>query len=86
MEDLRQLRKQRGLSLESLGYLAGVDQATISRIERGLATPRPETVVRVARALRIGAKRMAEIMAASQEFDEYAAKEAAAYSAEEVAS
>jgi Helix-turn-helix domain len=28
MEDLRALRKRRGLSLEALGYLAGVDQAT----------------------------------------------------------
>jgi transcriptional regulator with XRE-family HTH domain len=73
--DLRELRKERGLSLEALGYLAGVDQATISRIERGLAEPRRDTVVRLARALRIGAKRMAEIMAESQEFDEYAAKE-----------
>jgi transcriptional regulator with XRE-family HTH domain len=73
--DLRELRKSRGLSLEALGYLAGVDQATISRIERGLAEPRRETVVQLARALRIGAKRMAEIMAKSQEFDEHAVKE-----------
>jgi transcriptional regulator with XRE-family HTH domain len=84
--DLRELRKQRGLSLEALGYLAGVDQATISRIERGLAEPRRDTVVRLARALRIGAKRMAEIMAASREYDEYAAAEAAAHKAEQVAS
>jgi transcriptional regulator with XRE-family HTH domain len=75
MEDLRALRKRRGLTLEALGYLAGVDQATISRIERGLAEPRRDTVVQLARALRIGAKRMAEIMAASREYDEYAAKE-----------
>jgi transcriptional regulator with XRE-family HTH domain len=73
--DLRELRLSRGLSLEALGYMAGVDQGTISRIERGLAEPRRDTVVRLARALRIGAKRMAEIMAASQEFDEHAAKE-----------
>jgi transcriptional regulator with XRE-family HTH domain len=73
--DLRELRKERGLSLEALGFLAGVDQATISRIERGLAEPRRDTVVQLARALRIGAKRMAEIMAASREYDEYAAKE-----------
>ena len=65
--DLRELRQSRGLSLEALGYLAGVDQATISRIERGLAEPRRETVVRLARGLRIGAKRMAAIMAESRE-------------------
>jgi transcriptional regulator with XRE-family HTH domain len=68
--NLRELRQSRGLSLEALGYLAGVDQATISRIERGLADPRRDTVVRLARALRIGAKRMAEIMAASREYEE----------------
>jgi transcriptional regulator with XRE-family HTH domain len=73
--DLRELRQSRGLSLEALGYLAGIDQATISRIERGIAEPRRDTVVRLARALRIGAKRMAEIMAASREYDEYATKE-----------
>jgi transcriptional regulator with XRE-family HTH domain len=65
--DLRELRQQRGLSLEALGYLAKVDQATISRIERGLAEPRRDTVVRLARGLGIGAKRMALILAESRE-------------------
>jgi transcriptional regulator with XRE-family HTH domain len=65
--DLRELRRSRGLSLEALGYLAGVDQATISRIERGLAEPRRDTVVRLARGLGIGAKRMATILAESRE-------------------
>lgn len=65
--DLRELRQSRGLSLEALGYLAGVDGATISRLERGLAEPRRDTVVRLARGLRIGAKRMAAIMAESRE-------------------
>jgi len=64
--DLRELRRQRGLSLEALGYLAEVDQATISRIERGLAAPRRETVVRLARGLGISVKRMAAIVAEGQ--------------------
>jgi transcriptional regulator with XRE-family HTH domain len=59
-------RRQRGLSLEALAYLAGVDQATISRIERGLTEPRRDTVVRLARGLGISAKRMAAIVAEAQ--------------------
>lgn len=64
--DLRELRLSRGLSLEALGYLAGIDQATISRIERGLTEPRRDTVVRLARGLGISAKRMAAIVAEAQ--------------------
>ena len=64
---LRELRTQRGLTLEAVSVLAGedVDIATISRIERGLVTPKPETVVKLARALGISAKRMAGIVAAA---------------------
>ena len=42
---LRELRKQRGWTLEAVAYLAQRDQATISRIERGLVEPSPETTV-----------------------------------------
>jgi transcriptional regulator with XRE-family HTH domain len=59
---LRELRKERGLSLEAVGYLGDVDPSTVSRIENGLLTPRRETVVRLARALGISARRMAEIL------------------------
>ena len=48
----------RHLSAEALGLLADVDGSTISLIERGLRDPRPETVVRLARALGVGAKRL----------------------------
>jgi transcriptional regulator with XRE-family HTH domain len=50
--------------MEALSVLTGVDIATISRIEAGKQTPRPETVVRLARGLGIGARRMAAIIAA----------------------
>lgn len=56
---LRELRRERGLSLEAVGFLAGVDQATVSRIERGLVAPRPETIVKLATALGISVKRLA---------------------------
>lgn len=59
---LRELRKQRGLTLEAVGYLADLDLATVSRIERGLVTPRPETVVRLARAFRISVRRMVAML------------------------
>jgi transcriptional regulator with XRE-family HTH domain len=51
--DLRQIREERGLTLDQLGVLAGVDASTISRAERGLQGLRPETVVRLSRALKV---------------------------------
>lgn len=59
MSELREIRKERRLSLEAVGYLAGVDAATISRIENGLVVPRPETVVRIAQALGVAVSRIA---------------------------
>jgi transcriptional regulator with XRE-family HTH domain len=60
---LRDFRRRRGLTLEALAYLAGdeIDIATISRIERGLVTPQPETVVKLARALGLSVTRMLAI-------------------------
>lgn len=59
---LRELRKERGLSLEAVGYLGGVDAATVSRIERGLVTANPQTVVKLAKALGISVGRMREMI------------------------
>ena len=59
---LREIRRERGLSLEAVGYLAGVDQSTVSRIERGLVAPQPQTVVRLATALGISVKRLAQML------------------------
>jgi transcriptional regulator with XRE-family HTH domain len=61
--DLRALRQERGLTLEAVGILGDTDPATVSRIERGLVQPEPETIVRLARALGISARRMARILA-----------------------
>jgi transcriptional regulator with XRE-family HTH domain len=63
MDDLRELRRRRGLTLEAMGLLAGVDAATISRLERGTTKARLETTIKLARALGISAKRMAHILA-----------------------
>jgi transcriptional regulator with XRE-family HTH domain len=56
---LRAIRHSRGLTLEAVGYLAGVDPATLSRIENGLVRPKPETVVTIARALGVSVDRIA---------------------------
>ena len=58
MSELRRIRAQRGLTLEAVGYLAGVDAATISRIENDVVKPHPETVVAIARALGVSIERI----------------------------
>ena len=61
---LRELRRQRGLTLEAISVLAHgqIDVATVSRVERHLVEPRPETIVILARALGVSAKRMRAIL------------------------
>lgn len=44
-------RINQGLSYEELGKKAKVKDATISRIERGLHTPRPSTIGKIAAAM-----------------------------------
>ncbi len=45
------LREQRGLTQVELAARSGVDQADISRIERGSAFPNEKTLIRIAEAL-----------------------------------
>jgi transcriptional regulator with XRE-family HTH domain len=61
---LREVRRERGLTLEAVAYLGQVDQATVSRIERGLVKPSPETVVRLARALGMTIARLTALLEA----------------------
>lgn len=46
-----ELREQRGLTQTELAARSGVDQADISRIERGSAFPNEKTLLRIAEAL-----------------------------------
>jgi plasmid maintenance system antidote protein VapI len=62
---LKDMFAERGLRYDAAAMLADVDEATISRIANGKARARPETVVRLARALGISARRMEAICAAS---------------------
>lgn len=48
------LRRRRGLSQSDLAAQTGIDQAEISRIERGVANPTEDTLARLGSAL--GAK------------------------------
>lgn len=48
---LRAIRKGQGLTLEELSALSGVHRDDLGKYERGEATPRPETVRRIAGAL-----------------------------------
>ena len=50
-EVLRRLREQAGLSVRALSAASGVDIANISRTERGEATPKRESLERIAKAL-----------------------------------
>lgn len=50
-EDIARLRRANHLSQSTLAGLAGVQQADISRIERGLGNPTRDTLTRLASAL-----------------------------------
>jgi len=55
---LRDLLRQRGMTLDAMAVLGGVDASTVSRIVNGRTRAKPQTVVRLARALGISAKRL----------------------------
>ncbi len=57
---LRDARKQRNLTLEQVAVLAGVDKSTVSRAERGLQKLRPDSIVRISRALKVPPRRIVE--------------------------
>ena len=58
---LARVRKQRGLSIEHVAVLADVHKSTISRAERGLQTLKPETVVKLSKALKVSPSRIVEV-------------------------
>jgi transcriptional regulator with XRE-family HTH domain len=58
MEDLGKLLDERGLNQVAAGVLGNVSPSTISRILSGQVRARPATIVALARALGVSAKRM----------------------------
>lgn len=55
---LREFLADRGITQEGAGVLGGVDGSTISNIVNGKVRARPTTVVKLAKALGVGAGRM----------------------------
>ena len=55
---LRNLRKQRKLTLESLCYKNGLEPSTISRIEQGLVDPKYLTLYKLAEAYNMSISEM----------------------------
>jgi transcriptional regulator with XRE-family HTH domain len=51
MNEVRRIRKERGLSQQRLAELAGVDKVTIVHIEGGKVSPKVETLTKLADAL-----------------------------------
>lgn len=50
-ELLASVRGRAGLSQEELGARSGLDRTTISQLERGVTSPRMESLIRIAGAL-----------------------------------
>ena len=48
---LREWRRKRALSQRDLASLAGIQQATVARLETGAQQPRPRTIRKLAKAL-----------------------------------
>lgn len=57
-QTLRDLLTERGIRMDAAALMAGVSPSTISRICSGTEKARPETVVSLAKALRVSARRM----------------------------
>jgi transcriptional regulator with XRE-family HTH domain len=56
--NIRDLRTQKGLSQERLALEAGVDRTLVSKIERVIANPTLEVLVRLAIALEVPMPRL----------------------------
>ena len=66
MLSLRTVRRRAGLSQPQLAHLSGINQATISLLERGrICGPRTTTVHAIARALRVTDATVIAALAAS---------------------
>jgi transcriptional regulator with XRE-family HTH domain len=50
---LKMLRKQSGMTLDTLGQLTGLTKSYLSKVERGLSTPSISVALKLAEALRV---------------------------------
>ena len=56
--NLKQLRVQRGLTLEQLALGSGLTRSYLSKVERGISTPSIESALRIAAALGISVEKL----------------------------
>lgn len=63
-EAIRGIRKQRGVSQESLALKCGLDRTYVSGIERGMRNPSLTNILKIASALQVSP---AELFARAQE-------------------
>jgi len=59
-ENLKALRKERGLTQKKLGELCGLAEITIRQYESGKYQPKIETIEKLARALKVSVKEIKE--------------------------
>lgn len=52
-ENIRKLRKEKGLTQKQLGLRCGIDEANIRKYELGNAKPKLETIQKIADALKV---------------------------------
>lgn len=52
-ENIKRIRKEKGLTQKALGKLCGINEATIRKYELGKLNPKIETVQRIANALNV---------------------------------
>lgn len=55
---LREVRKERGISQEDLGFESGYHRTYVSLLERGLKSPSLQTIFELARALEISPSKL----------------------------
>ena len=53
-ENIRKLRKKKGLSQKDLAELSGFAQNSIGNYERGERSPTMETIIKIAESLEVG--------------------------------
>jgi plasmid maintenance system antidote protein VapI len=63
---LKEFLDARGIAFDAAALLAGVDTSTVYRITNGEVHPRPETVIRLARACGTSVTRMNQMIKASR--------------------
>lgn len=57
---IKNIRKQRNLTLESLCYRNGLEPSTISRIEKGIVEPKYLTLLKLANAYKMSLPKLLE--------------------------